>query len=65
VVVERHGQVIGNQILGRDAQVHGIPVLELLPEGRREGGREGRRKGGVLNEHGSSRVQFTGKVATS
>ena len=29
VVVQGHGQVIGDQILGADPQVHGIPVPEL------------------------------------
>lgn len=31
VVVERHGEVVGDEILGRHAQVHRVPVLELRP----------------------------------
>jgi len=29
VVVESHGQVVGDEVLGRHAQVHRVPVLEL------------------------------------
>ena len=52
VVVERHGQVIRNQILGRDAEVHRVPVFELLAgrEGGRAGGRVRRIEGKVTVE---------------
>mmetsp|Transcript_18986 Transcript_18986/g.64402 ORF Transcript_18986/g.64402 Transcript_18986/m.64402 type:complete len:699 (-) Transcript_18986:775-2871(-) len=34
VVVQAHGQVVGDEVLGRNAQVHGVPVLELALEHR-------------------------------
>ena len=32
VVVERHGQVVGDEVLARDAHVHGVPELELAAQ---------------------------------
>lgn len=31
MVVEGHGEMVRDQVLGRTAEVHGVPVLELGP----------------------------------
>ena len=33
VVVKGHRQVVGNEVLGRDPEIHGVPVFELLTVG--------------------------------
>mmetsp|Transcript_15980 Transcript_15980/g.48837 ORF Transcript_15980/g.48837 Transcript_15980/m.48837 type:complete len:780 (+) Transcript_15980:177-2516(+) len=46
VVEQRHGQVVRDEVLGRHAQVHGVPVLELALEvGQHVGGHVAVRRG--------------------
>lgn len=44
MVVERHGEVVRDEVLGGTAEVHGVPVLELRPSRQEKTTRSGQRE---------------------
>ena len=42
MVVEGHGQVVGDEVLRGTPEVHGVPVLELRPVRAQQANQKGR-----------------------